>query len=202
MKSLPKSRSEAKELNSPHYFTGKPCKNGHVSFRYTLKGGCGECSRLYAAKSLREDPERIKANKEKYSKANRCKERARCKSWRESNKDKYKESQRNWEKNNGEKRRLMASHRRAAIAKAGGVYTIDQIHEMLINQNYICADQHCESSLRDGYHIDHIVPLCKGGSNYISNIQCLCQRCNTSKGGKMPSEWEEYKAKVLHVKSK
>lgn len=200
MTTLPKTRSEARKLNSPHYFTGKPCKHGHISFRYTLKGVCGECSRLYSIKSFKEDPDRIKENKKRYSIANRDKERARCKKWRELNVEKYKESQKKWESRNAEKRRLMASHRRAMIAKAGGTYSIEQIQEMLNSQGYTCADANCNKSLTNGYHIDHIIPLCKGGSNYISNIQCLCQKCNTSKGSKMPNEWEEYKKKVMYEK--
>lgn len=30
--------------------------------------------------------------------------------------------------------------------------------------------------------IDHIVPLVKGGGNEFSNLQTLCQRCNSLKG--------------------
>lgn len=50
--SMPKSRAEAKAMDSPFYFTGKPCKHGHVSVRRTRNGHCIECAVL-----LQETPE-------------------------------------------------------------------------------------------------------------------------------------------------
>lgn len=38
-------RSQAKADGKRHYFTGRPCKNGHVAERYTSNGDCVECHR-------------------------------------------------------------------------------------------------------------------------------------------------------------
>lgn len=40
--SLPKTRAEAKALGAKYYFTGEPCKHGHIAPRKT-KGACVEC---------------------------------------------------------------------------------------------------------------------------------------------------------------
>lgn len=45
IKSLPKTRAEAKEIGASHYFTGQPCKHGHIAPRKT-KGSCVECLRV------------------------------------------------------------------------------------------------------------------------------------------------------------
>ena len=39
---LPKTRAEAKAQGAPYYFTGEPCKHGHIAPRKT-KGACVEC---------------------------------------------------------------------------------------------------------------------------------------------------------------
>jgi hypothetical protein len=43
------TRKAAKEIGSARYFTGNPCKHGHVSERLTINGSCVECSRLKSA---------------------------------------------------------------------------------------------------------------------------------------------------------
>jgi hypothetical protein len=42
---LPKSRAEAKATGAKYYFTGEPCKHGHVAPRKT-KGACIECLKV------------------------------------------------------------------------------------------------------------------------------------------------------------
>jgi len=42
---LPKSRQEAKTTGAKYYFTGEPCKHGHLAPRKT-KGSCVECLKV------------------------------------------------------------------------------------------------------------------------------------------------------------
>ena len=42
---LPKSRAEAKATGAKYYFTGEPCKHGHIAPRKT-KGSCVECLKV------------------------------------------------------------------------------------------------------------------------------------------------------------
>ena len=42
---LPKTRAEAKTTEARYYFTGEPCKHGHVAPRKT-KGSCVECLKV------------------------------------------------------------------------------------------------------------------------------------------------------------
>lgn len=36
-----------------------------------------------------------------------------------------------------------------------------------------------------GLHIDHIIPINKGGKSVKSNLQVLCSKCNGSKSNKI-----------------
>lgn len=41
----------------------------------------------------------------------------------------------------------------------------------------------CQICGQEGNTVDHIVPLSKGGTDNLDNLQCACKRCNYSKGG-------------------
>ncbi len=51
------TRAEALERGLKHYYTGKPCKHGHVCERYTGDWCCVECRRGISSKFREENPE-------------------------------------------------------------------------------------------------------------------------------------------------
>lgn len=46
MPKYPMSRAAALDSKARMYKTGRPCKYGHTAPRYTLTGGCSECSKI------------------------------------------------------------------------------------------------------------------------------------------------------------
>ncbi len=62
--------------------------------------------------------------------------------------------------------------------------TPDLRKQIMIRDNYTC--QYCGKYMPDevGLHIDHIIPVSKGGKTVPSNLQVLCSKCNGSKSNK------------------
>jgi 5-methylcytosine-specific restriction endonuclease McrA len=56
---LPTTRSEAKATGAKYYFTGDPCKHGHIAPRKT-KGACVECLKAEWAQALKTRAEYFK----------------------------------------------------------------------------------------------------------------------------------------------
>lgn len=69
----------------------------------------------------------------------------------------------------------------------GGSYTEVDIARMLVDQSGQCV--YCRCDITGGFHIDHILPVSRGGSSNIENLQLLCPFCNLSKGAKTHEEF-------------
>lgn len=138
----------------------------------------------------------ITISRKKHYCENRLAVLKRKKQWRENNIDKVKHCNKIWSDNNPE-RKLASTHKRRALKlNGGGTYHVSDIENLIITQDSKCV--YCKTDLivdsRKNYHIDHIMPLCLGGSNYPENLQLLCAKCNWSKGGKHP---EKYKSSIV-----
>jgi 5-methylcytosine-specific restriction endonuclease McrA len=62
-------------------------------------------------------------------------------------------------------------------------------------QGYRCA--YCRINISNRYHLDHIVPVIRGGTGWPRNIQALCGFCNISKHGKDPIDYAQSRGFLL-----
>ncbi len=168
------TRKEAMEQGLTHYYTGKPCKHGHVVER-TLTHGCIECSKINKKKYRERKPEIAKSyyqrNIERISKVHKI--------YYQNNSDKLKECSNSWRANNPEKRSAYIikykNQRHQATPKW---YETD-----LIKQLYFKSKE-LSKLLGITLHVDHIVPL-QGenvcGLHCWDNLQLLEASLSASK---------------------
>jgi len=106
---------------------------------------------------------------------------------------------RKYEKENPERTKALArvktNRRRARLSTSQAHYTRHDIARMYKSQRGKCAN--CGCSIADAYHIDHRVPVAKGGDNSPGNIELLCPKCNYAKGAKLPHEFAKENGRLL-----
>lgn len=203
------TRAEAKATGKKRYFTGKPCKHGHISERYTTKG-CVACVSATAAVWRTANRERfdavardwqkarkehVAAKREEWRLANLERCRLTNKAWRQENSDRLKALKKAWLAVNSLRTRCYTENRRARKKANGGSHTPEQIEELRTKQRHRCAG--CKASIRNHYEVDHIIPIASGGTNDIGNIQLLCMPCNRSKHTKSPEQWAREQGRLL-----
>ena len=79
--------------------------------------------------------------------------------------------------------------RRARELGAGGSHTFTEWQTLKVQYNWTCPCCH-KSEPEIKLSEDHIIPLSKGGSNNIENIQPLCRSCNSKKYNKIIKKYE------------
>jgi hypothetical protein len=78
-----------------------------------------------------------------------------------------------------------------------GSHTEEEWQATLLEYNYECANCHSRNNLT----VDHIKPISKGGTDFISNIQPLCRKCNSIKGDSYPSRLMNPSEEITRVTS-
>lgn len=144
---------------------------------------------------------RLRITNRKWREANPDKVREYTRRSRQKNKVKRREYMRDWRLNNPERalelsrrypkpllnRRVNEANRRARKNANQETHTCKDVETQLKSQKYRCW--WCGCDIHDSYHVDHLIPLARGGSNNVRNIVISCPKCNMSKGAKMPHEW-------------
>ena len=103
--------------------------------------------------------------------------------------DRISERSRAWKKANPDRVDFSNRTRRARKNGAEGTHTTADVQAQYERQKGRCF--WCGEKVGDTYHVDHIVPLARGGSNWPENLVIACPHCNTSRGTKLPHEWPE-----------
>jgi len=187
----PTTRKEAKATGATHYYTGEPCKNGHIALRKT-KGACVECLKLEWQKSNESRAEYFK----KYNKRDDIKDRKS--DWYQANREtvieraktrpaeKLREYRNAWKENNIVQVRADTKARRRKHREATPPWLtrkqkteIRQLYQIAITMTKTTGEQ---------YVVDHIVPLRSPdvcGLHVPWNLRVITQEENLKKSNKL-----------------
>jgi len=218
------TRSEAKALGLVRYFTGEPCKSGHIDERNVSSGSCLACMRLKAtairstddgraryAKSKRDHRARNKEKCREYGKRYRedhaDEHSARFRRWHESaSKDpEYRgrkaAATRRWSSENKGRARLADSIKRARRRNARPA-DFGELDRLVIEEAFDLARRR-EEQTGIKWHVDHMVPLSRGGAHSWDNIQVIPAEVNLWKRNRMvftkPGEWLRFYDERRHA---
>lgn len=147
-----------------------------------------ESARQYRKENPEKEKQRQRQQREKhrekrreyfrrYYKENQEKARASWRKYAAKNREKRREYAHLYVKRNPEKRRQLGQQRRARLRGVSGTFTAKTFVELCAAHDNKCLCCGAEGKLT----ADHVIPLSKGGSNDISNIQPLCLTCNSRK---------------------
>lgn len=115
---LPSTRAGARACGSKRYFTGKPCRHGHIAPRYVNNSGCSVCAYICGAEYRDENPEKTQESRDKWALANPEKDREAkrkyAKKFYDENPETALERGRNWRKENRDENNKRRREKRAA----------------------------------------------------------------------------------------
>jgi 5-methylcytosine-specific restriction endonuclease McrA len=193
---LPKTRAEAKASGAKYYFTGEPCKHGHVAPRKT-KGACLECLKLeweqgnvkraeYFANYNRSEAGK-NAKKQYYAK-NRDMVIARAQARPDQDKRQY---QQRYQKANPELYKVNTSFRRRRFREATPKWLSPEQKLEIKLQYRLAIELSRRTKIR--YVVDHVVPL-QGetvcGLHVPWNLEVITQEQNLKKSNLLPTDEE------------
>lgn len=183
--------------------------------------GLGLCHGCYEEQRYWKDPEkyknktalwrernldRVKEYAIKYHSENIEKEKQRYRKYDIENREKRNEYarkrrpmileyQRNWARENPDKTRAKRYRRQSRLNNETNSVSEGDIRIRIFMFGEQCA--YCGGKYK---HIDHLIPVSRGGRNIFGNIVPACDKCNCSKGIKEWHTW--YRSRKFHNRSR
>lgn len=185
--SLPRTRKEALASNSNHYFTGKPCKHGHLALRRTDSCACVHCTTENERRWRTTNVDRIRKNSRQYYRTHK----EYYADWRQENEQENRHKRRvyakQYLKDNASYFAEAAARRKASKQRQTPIWyesgAVKKMYEMAKHLNGVWGTN---------LQVDHIIPLTSDtvcGLHCLDNLQLLDAPLNVSKSNNYEAEW-------------
>jgi 5-methylcytosine-specific restriction endonuclease McrA len=174
-----------------------------VEFYATNQTRCKVCVADKSAERIRTDRDGYVRYCKAYRESNRSREAQKSRDWRKQNperskaiKDKYRLahpresalSKAKWKASNRPK--VAEYQRRRRALKIGAeAQNASWFYEFVASRRKIRCYWCRQPVAKKRRHVDHIIPLSRGGAHSIENLCCACSDCNLKKGARMPNEF-------------
>lgn len=165
---------------------------------WKFQSQCKVCRNLDNATYNAADPERQKryyretledrrAYNRAYYRVHRDRIKAQVAAYKEANADKARAAVRRWNQTHKPEKLIHSRRYKASKRAATGRHTLSEVWELVESQDWLCA--YCEIPLFGEFHVDHMTPLSRGGSDDSMNLAIACADCNLRKGNKTAVEF-------------
>jgi 5-methylcytosine-specific restriction endonuclease McrA len=166
-------------------------KEGAKIYRFA---NAAQITALQGAWSKR-NPDKIKAKSKRYYDSHTDKVRAKSSAYHGVNKSAINEKARAYKQKPEYRARAHTYRERRESGLATGQLSKGIVTKLLRLQKGLCPC--CKNTLGDAYHLDHIMPLSRGGANVDENVQLLRQECNLNKHAKHPVDFMQERGHLL-----
>lgn len=158
------TRASAKRRGLSRFYTGNPCKHGHMEERYVSSGVCILCDRI---KHIRWQQNNKEAHKE------------RVYAWRRANPERSSEIAAGWRKRNAD--RYSAIQATNQIRQKYGTRLTDPYAAII---PFYAEERRLTRETGIKHQVDHVIPLSRGGPHCASNLRVITALENQRKGNR------------------
>jgi hypothetical protein len=180
------SRKEAIQQGLKYYFTGKPCKHGHITKRILHNGTCSRCAIIRCVEWNKQ--KEITTQYMKHWHENHIEQvNQTTRRYYHDNKEQKLESNNQYRKDNTHKVNACVGKRRATrVLATPSWYEQDKIEFLFLKAREWSEILGCK------IQVDHIIPLTNKkvcGLHCFDNLQLLERSINIKKSNKFKTDW-------------